>query len=358
LTDDIEPSVKSAPGYGAVITPILVTLLSLTVWRLGNLVPLSGLDLAVFSGMGAGGSSRFSLLALGTVPWLSAVLLVELAAVLLPGHIIARFTRSGHADPFSKITLVLTLIIAGAQGFGFASALEAAMVIVKTPGLTFQITTLASLVGGTVGMIALARLIEWRGVGHGFWVMLAAGTVAGLAPTFAGFALSFSQGLMKPLACLAAVGVDIVIIVAVIWLLGARRRVGFMAADVLLWPLLMPTAVVSFISIAAYLVSMNLANMGLVMQYLTPQSLIGLAFHTAIIFVLVLRYALREGSKSLLLPTTLIVVGAFVVPQMMTNALHINTLFGSGSSTVIVTAAFYLILQRIKDHGRTTSIPA
>jgi preprotein translocase subunit SecY len=213
------------------VRAVVTTIALLATYRIGNFIPITGLDLDVLSGQGGGSLERFSVNALGMVPWLSALTLIELAAIVAPERFSARFTRNGHARPFSLEVIVLALVLASIQGIGISQALLHVPRLVIEHGHWFALTTTVTLATGTVLAIAVARLIERHGIGYGFWIMLAGWSVVVIAPHARQLYVMLAQGAVSLPLGLAALASDVAIIMAVVVLLQARRAAGFNNAE-------------------------------------------------------------------------------------------------------------------------------
>jgi SecY len=323
---------------------VVTTLALLAAYRVGNFIPLTGIDLQVLSGQGGGSAERFSVNALGIVPWLSALTLIELAALVLPERVSARFTRHGHARPFSLEVIVLALVLATIQGIGVSHAFMQVPRLVIDPGHWFTLTTSVTLATGTVLTIAVARLVERHGIGYGFWIMLAAWSISVIAPHARQLYAMLSQGAASLPLGLAALASDVAIIMAVIGLLQARRAAGFTKAEPVLWPLALAPLVSGWlVGLAAFIAQPNVARG--VLHWMIPNNPMGFMVHAAIVSIFVIRYAGREGSRAFVAPAIAMMIGATLVSQITWTMFGIQPLLG-GASAVIVATVLYAVIQR------------
>jgi preprotein translocase subunit SecY len=86
----------------------------------------------------------------------------------------------------NQYTRYLTVLLATVQGYGIAVGLESASGVVDDPGLFFRVTTVVTLVGGTLFLMWLGEQITSRGVGNGISLIIFAGIVANLPTALAG----------------------------------------------------------------------------------------------------------------------------------------------------------------------------
>jgi preprotein translocase subunit SecY len=175
---------------------IWFTVVAMAVWRLGAHIPLPGVDLLAFHdavGEGntaflfyqdlltGGGFSRLTILALGLLPYFSALVLV-----LLLAHFWTPFKRLWQAGKPGRQRLGRyvrwgTLLLAATQSYGLAVSLESfGGSVVSEPGLIFRLTTVCTLTAGTVWLMWLAERITRSGIGNGPLLILAGGVLAHL----------------------------------------------------------------------------------------------------------------------------------------------------------------------------------
>jgi hypothetical protein len=328
---------------------VITTLAVLAAYRVGNFIPLAGLDLDVLSGQGGGSVERFSVNALGMVPWLSALTLIELAAIVSPERISVGFTRNGHARPFSPEVIVLALLLASIQGLGISRALMHVPRVIIEPETWSTATTAVMLATGTVLVIAFARLIERHGIGYGFWIMLAAWSIVSIAPHARQLFAMLAQGAVSTQLGIAALAGDVAIIMAVVALLQARRAAGFTKAEPVVWPLVFAPLVAGwFVGLVTFFGSQDVARGFL--HWMIPNNLVGFLLHALIVGWFVIRYAGRDGSRAFIAPTIASAIGATLISQITWTMLGIQPLLG-GASAVIVASVLYAVIQRSASLG-------
>ena len=173
------------------------TLGALVVFRLLSFVPLPGIDpralnalfnttrggVLDFFNMFSGGSlERMSLIALGVMPYITASIVVQLATSMSPT--LAALKKEGESGrkKINQYTRYGTVFLCAIQGYFIAVGLEgwgagSSGSAVIDPGLVFRITTVVSLVGGTMVLMWLGEQITSRGIGNGISLIIMAGIV-------------------------------------------------------------------------------------------------------------------------------------------------------------------------------------
>lgn len=162
----------------SLLSRIGITLAALALYRAAQWIPLPGLDLAALNqtaslnGMGSA-RTMTSIMALGVIPLLTVLIFAETAMSL--SHRIRQWSETPDGRTFLwRGTVAGALVLAVLQGYGIATALEAVPGLVIAPGSQFRTGTIVSFIGATALILWLAGLITRRGVGHGFWVIVAA----------------------------------------------------------------------------------------------------------------------------------------------------------------------------------------
>jgi len=156
-----------------------ITLGALLIYRAGSWIPLPGIDVASLVGPGdvrllGGGLERVSIMALGLLPMLSALMLLEAALIASP-----RFRRWSlnprNAARLTPWTVVAALAFAAVQSYGLATAFEElGGPLVTAPGSLFRAGVVVTQVGATAALIWLASLITRHGIGSGIWILIGA----------------------------------------------------------------------------------------------------------------------------------------------------------------------------------------
>ncbi|WP_281274280.1 preprotein translocase subunit SecY, partial [Lysinibacillus antri] len=169
------------------------------VFRIGSFIPVPGIDASVLSelvrqqqgtiidmfNMFSGGAlSRASIFALGIMPYISASIIVQLLTAIHPP--LAELKKEGEAGrrKISKYTRYGTLLLAFIQSIGISIALPNMLQgLVPNPSILFYVTSVISLVTGTMFLMWLGEQITERGIGNGISLIIFAGIVADLPAT-------------------------------------------------------------------------------------------------------------------------------------------------------------------------------
>src|ERR1700728_293740 len=175
---------------------VLFTLAMLAVYRLGGHIPTPGIDVGrweEFLNRGAGGIfgffdlfaggniRRFTIFALGIMPYITASIILQLLTVVVPT--LEKLQKEGELGrrKITQWTRYLTVALGIAQSFGIAMSLQAAQGnFVISPGAGFILMTIISLTTGTAFIMWLGEQISDRGVGNGMSLIIFAGIVVGL----------------------------------------------------------------------------------------------------------------------------------------------------------------------------------
>ena len=193
-------------------------LLALVVYRIGAHVPVPGIDpvvlkdlfdqqqsgiLGMFNMFSGGSLSRFSVFALGIMPYISASIIMQLGTVAFP--YLEAIKKDGEAGKrkITQYTRYFTLCLALVQGYGISIALQTQAGLVIEPGPTFVAFTVITLVTGTIFLMWLGEQITERGIGNGISLIIFAGIVAGLPSAIGGTLELVSTGAMHSLVALA-----------------------------------------------------------------------------------------------------------------------------------------------------------
>jgi len=171
------------------------TLGALVVYRLGTYVPLPGIDpvaldeifsrqggglIGMFDMFSGGALRRMTIFALNVMPYISASIIMQLMTAVLPT--LEELKKEGETGrkKINQYTRYLTVLLATVQGYGIAVGLQNSQGVVSTPGMFFIVTTVVTIVGGTMFLMWLGEQITQRGVGNGISLIIFAGIVANL----------------------------------------------------------------------------------------------------------------------------------------------------------------------------------
>jgi preprotein translocase subunit SecY len=215
------------------------TLGALLVYRLGTYIPLPGINpqaladlvqqnqsgiLGLFNTFSGGAVGRMAIFALNIMPYISAAIIVQILTTVSP-HL-AQLKKEGETGrkQINQYTRYGTVLLATIQGYGLAVGLQSAGTIVTNPGWFFQLTTVITLVGGTVFLMWLGEQITARGVGNGISLIIFAGIVAELPSALAGTLELSRQGALSAGLVVALFVGAIAVIAVIVFMERAQRR--------------------------------------------------------------------------------------------------------------------------------------
>ena len=223
---------------------ILFVLGALIVYRLGTYIPVPGIDpvvwkeiysqkgggiLDMFNMFSGGALQRMTIFALNIMPYISASIIMQLAAAMSPN--LEKLKKEGEHGrmKINQYTRYLTVLLASVQAYGLAVGLEGMQssngAAVIDPGFFFRASTVITIVGGTVFLMWLGEQITQRGIGNGISLIIFAGIVAEL-PRAIGSTLELGrQGQFNVIELFALMAMIVGVIVMIVYFERAQRRV-------------------------------------------------------------------------------------------------------------------------------------
>jgi preprotein translocase subunit SecY len=124
----------------------------------------------------------------------------------------------------NQYTRYLTVILAAFQAYGISIGLEGAGSVVSDPGWFFRISTVISLMGGTMFLMWLGEQITARGIGNGISLIILAGIVAELPSAIVGTLELGRQGALSTGLILAVLVMAVLVIAFIVFMERAQRR--------------------------------------------------------------------------------------------------------------------------------------
>jgi len=222
---------------------IWFTLGALLVYRFGTWIPIPGINVAAFEALfnsqsqgilgmfnmfSGGAVERMAIFALNIMPYISASIIMQLMQSVNPT--LEKLKKEGEQGrkQINQYTRYLTVILAAFQAYGIAVGLEGsrseAGAVVIDPGYFFRLTTVITLVGGTMFLMWLGEQITQRGIGNGISLIIFAGIVAGLPvaiPQLFGMA---REGAITTFMLLALLALMLFVVAAIVFIERAQRR--------------------------------------------------------------------------------------------------------------------------------------
>jgi len=221
------------------------TIGALILFRLLSFVPVPGIDpaamaelyqtqsggiLDVFNTFSGGALSRFSIVALGVMPYITASIVVQLGATLYgPWQTLRKEGETGRKK-LNQYTRYLTVMITLVQGYLAIRGLESQSVrqgisAVVAPGLLFELAGTVSLVGGTLFLMWIGEQITSRGIGNGVSLIIMAGIVARLPQGVLQLLEGSRTGSVNGLLVVGIVALTIALVLFICFMERAQRRV-------------------------------------------------------------------------------------------------------------------------------------
>jgi len=223
---------------------LLFLLGALVVFRICTHVPVPGINpaalaqlfdeqrgtiLDMFNMFSGGALERFSVCALGIMPYISSSIIVQLLSfIYAPWEQLKKEGESGRRK-LTQYSRIGTVILAVFQALGVAIALESqqagAQSLVLNPGIAFKVTAITSLVTGTMFLMWLGEQITERGVGNGISILIFAGIVAGL-PQAIGSTLELARtGELNFLFVILILAMAVIVTGLVVFIERGQRRI-------------------------------------------------------------------------------------------------------------------------------------
>lgn len=222
---------------------IVFVILALLTYRLGSYIPIPGVDPHVWEGifqqkggglldmfnMFSGGSlQRMTIFALSIMPYISASIIVQLATALFKNLEALKKEGESGRQKINQYTRYLTVLLATIQAYGLAVGLENLQgpqgSAVIDPGMFFRMSTVITIVGGTMFLLWLGEQITARGIGNGISLIIFAGIVANLPHALASFLELGRQGQFSFIAIASIIIMICAVVVFIVFMERAQRR--------------------------------------------------------------------------------------------------------------------------------------
>lgn len=226
--------------FGDLRRRIVFLLLALVVYRLGTHIPVPGINpdqmsqlfgnqsggiLNLFNMFSGGALERFSVLALGIMPYISASIIMQLMTYVVPTLEALKKEGESGRRKITQYTRYGTLVLALFQSLGIALALEGSPGLVLNPGMGFRMTAVVSLVAGTMFLMWLGEQITERGLGNGISILIFAGIVAGLPRAIGGLFELVRTGAMSIVVSLFIIAVVFAVTYLVVFVERGQRKI-------------------------------------------------------------------------------------------------------------------------------------
>jgi len=236
----VNPALKTGSRYADLKRRLWFLLGALVVYRIGTHIPVPGINssvledlfrsqqdgiLGLFNVFSGGALSRFSIFALGIMPYISASIIMQLATVVVPALEVLKKEGEAGRRKITQYTRYGTLVLALFQALGISVALESQAGLVLDPGLGFRLVSAVTLVTGTMFLMWLGEQITERGLGNGISLIIFAGIAAGL-PNAIGLTLEQARTGAYSIPLVLGIAALIVLVTAfVVFVERAQRKI-------------------------------------------------------------------------------------------------------------------------------------
>jgi preprotein translocase subunit SecY len=211
----------------------------LIVYRIGTFIPVPGIDpialarffeqqqgtiLSMFNMFSGGALQRLSIFALGVMPYISASIIVQMMAVVVPS--LASIKKEGESGrrKLTQYTRMGTIGLALFQAWGAAVAFQNQGVVIN-PGFGFIFVAVVTLVTGTMFLMWLGEQITERGLGNGISMIILSGIVAGLPAAIGGSLELVRTGEMSIPIALGVIAMIVLVTGFVVFVERGQRRI-------------------------------------------------------------------------------------------------------------------------------------
>lgn len=232
--------VNKGSKYGDLKRRLFFLLGALIVYRIGAHIPVPGINpqvlselfgnqqggiLGMFNMFSGGALRRFTIFALGIMPYISSSIIMQLMTHASP-HLEA-LKKEGEAGrrKITQYTRYGTVVLALFQGIGIAVAVESQPNLVLNPGLMFRFVTVTTLLTGTMFLMWLGEQITERGLGNGISIIIFCGIAAGLPSAIVGMLELVKNGAMHPLSALFICVLVVVVTGFVVFIERGQRKI-------------------------------------------------------------------------------------------------------------------------------------
>ena len=214
---------------------VFFTIFILAIYRFGTFVPIPGIDpeqlqvmmsgnqkglLGMFNVFAGGAVSRMAIFALGIMPYISSSIIVQLLTGVSDYFKNLKAQGETGRAKITQITRYGTVLLATIQGYGLSVGLESSPNLVISPGLFFKITTISTIVAGTMFLMWLGEQITQRGIGNGISLIIFAGIVAEIPRALV---TTFELGRTGAVSTLMIIGIFVLLVATIMFIVFMER---------------------------------------------------------------------------------------------------------------------------------------
>ncbi len=218
---------------------IWFTLGALIIYRFGTYIPLPGIDPAAFAAnftgnkqgvlelfnMFSGGAvQRMAIFALNIMPYISASIIIQLLTSVFPTLEALKKEGESGRKVINQYTRYLTVGLAAFQAYGISVGLESQPGVVTDPGFFFRLSTVLTLMGGTMFLMWLGEQITSRGIGNGSSLIIFAGIVAAMPSAVVNTLELGRQGAISTGVIIGVLIMSVGVVAFIVFMERAQRR--------------------------------------------------------------------------------------------------------------------------------------
>ncbi|MBU1076896.1 MAG: preprotein translocase subunit SecY [Spirochaetes bacterium] len=223
---------------------VFFTVAILIIYRIGAHIPTPGIDITALKGyfeqhsggllnlvdMFSGGAlKRFTVFALGIMPYISSSIILQLLTVVIPA--LEKLSKEGELGrkKINQYTRYLTVVICAMQSYGLSIWMKSMYApngspVVPNPTLAFTLITMLTITSGTILLMWFGERITERGIGNGISLLIFAGIVAQFPSAFMELVLKIKLGEFNPVFLIVVLGLFVGIIAFIIYIEQGQRR--------------------------------------------------------------------------------------------------------------------------------------
>jgi len=214
---------------------IIFTISILAVYRLGTFIPLPGIDpeqlqimmqsnqkglLGMFNVFAGGAVSRMAIFALGIMPYISSSIIVQLLTGVSDYFKNLKAQGEIGRQKITQITRYGTVLLATLQGYGLSVGLESSANLVINPGIFFKVSTVTTIVAGTIFLMWLGEQITQRGIGNGISLIIFSGIVAEIPRALV---TTFELGRTGAISTIMIIGIFVLLMLTIMFIVFMER---------------------------------------------------------------------------------------------------------------------------------------
>jgi preprotein translocase subunit SecY len=228
-----------AARFGDVRRRLLFLIGGLIVYRIGTYIPVPGIDpervasffrdnaqtiFGIVNTFSGGALERMSIFTMGVMPYISASIIVQMMAMVVPAWMEYRKEGESGRRKLTEITRYGTLGLALFQSFVTASGLQAQGFVIA-PGWQFLFVAVVTMTTGAMFLMWLGEQITERGVGNGISMIILGGIVAGIPGAVGNMLDQINNGTMTGVLAIGLIVVVLAVTAFCVFMERAQRRI-------------------------------------------------------------------------------------------------------------------------------------